>query len=136
MTVFEWIVLYKHGEQRREVLEGEYIYRCQKEYCQLTSMKQFGGGVKIVVRGKVADVIWSVAVAGDKRVRRLTKRPLMFRNRRPIAITMVATSASLKKMSLFEMLRLRESGFYRKMMFVTQDTILSINYEGGLHWRD
>ena len=90
--------LIKYREQRREIPNGEYIYRCQKEYCQLTSVKQFGGGVKIVVRGKVADVIWFVAVAGDKRVKRLIKRPLMFRNRRPIAITMVATSASLKKM--------------------------------------
>jgi hypothetical protein len=37
VTVFERIVLYMYGEQRREVPEGEYIYRCQKEYCQLTS---------------------------------------------------------------------------------------------------
>jgi hypothetical protein len=73
-----------------------------------TSVKQFGGGVKIVVRGKVADVIWSAAVAGDKRGRRVIRRPLMVGNRRPIAITMVTTSASLKKMWLFEMPRSRE----------------------------
>jgi hypothetical protein len=57
VTVFEWVVLYMSGEQRREVPEGEYIYRCQKEYCQLTEcvLKPLGSSFMKAKMGPTKD---------------------------------------------------------------------------------
>jgi hypothetical protein len=63
-------------------------------------VKQFGDGVKTVVRGKEGDVR-SWAVARLKRRWRLIKGPLTLRDRRPIAITIVTSSSTLKRAKLF-----------------------------------